>query len=106
MPLQWGTWKNLLRAVTGPILTGSKRMSYRGSRTVGSSRCSVRAVPESSVRATATVNRIFPSHCIDNSDANSVSGSSAESMHYPGSLCCTDLPGADESSDRHHLLHT
>ncbi|CAG7582686.1 hypothetical protein E143388_01179 [Rhodococcus opacus] len=23
-------------------------------------------------------------------------------MQYPGSLCCTDLPGADDSSDRHH----
>ena len=32
MPLQWGTWKKRLRAVTGPIWTGSNRMSYRGSR--------------------------------------------------------------------------
>ncbi len=32
MPLQCGTWKKRLRAVTGPILTGSNRMSNRGSR--------------------------------------------------------------------------
>ena len=33
MPLQCGTWKNRLRAVTGPSATGSKRTSWRGSRT-------------------------------------------------------------------------
>ena len=27
IPLQWGTWKKRFRAVTGPIWTGSKRMS-------------------------------------------------------------------------------
>src|SRR5262245_33586993 len=33
IPLQCGTWKKRLRAVTGPIGTGSKRTSKRGSRT-------------------------------------------------------------------------
>src|SRR5579875_167582 len=33
MPLQCGTWKNRFLAVTGPIRTGSNRMSYLGSRT-------------------------------------------------------------------------
>src|SRR5689334_2788499 len=32
MPLQCGTWKKRLRAVTGPIWTGSNMTSYLGSR--------------------------------------------------------------------------
>src|SRR6201995_4063474 len=35
MPLQWGTWKKRLRAVTGPIGTGSRRTS-KGEGTGGS----------------------------------------------------------------------
>ena len=31
MPLQWGTWKERFFAVTGPIRTGSKSTSKRGS---------------------------------------------------------------------------
>ncbi len=32
MPVQWGTWKNRLRVVSGPIWTDSNNMSKRGSR--------------------------------------------------------------------------
>ena len=34
MPLQCGTWKKRLRAVTGPICTGSNRTSKRDGRVV------------------------------------------------------------------------
>src|SRR3954464_10171806 len=31
MPLQWGTWKNRFLATRGPMRTGSRRTSCRGS---------------------------------------------------------------------------
>ena len=42
IPLQWGTWKKRFRAVTGPIWTGSNRMSYLGSRTLARYQLAVR----------------------------------------------------------------